>query len=244
LSRALMALLVGVVLITVACGNRDESEPTVPQELYISLGDSIAAGSGSSEPQASFPAIVAGDLGVELENLSVSGATTSDVLSNQIPRIAEVADGRAVGLITVSAGGNDLAALIPNSACVEDPVPSSCPLNDTLFNVAAGLGFIVDELRLMFPETPIVLLAYPNFFSNTGHPYEAPATRVLPDFARVVQGVAASHLRGNIAVAAPSFDGDGGALTHLLDEPSDPHPNDAGHEAIADAVLEAAQSIR
>jgi lysophospholipase L1-like esterase len=178
-----------------------------------------------------------------LENLATDGATTSDVFSNQLPKIESAVSGRPVSLITVSAGGNDLAALIPNASCQEDPLPSTCELNDTLFGVAQGLGFIVDELRARYPDVPIVLLAYPNFFSNTGHPFEAPASRVLPQFGRVVEGVAGSHLSGNIAAALPSFDGKGDTLTHVLDEPSDPHPNDAGHEVIAAAILESFRSL-
>jgi lysophospholipase L1-like esterase len=243
LSRTLAIVLSGVMLVLGACGGGDggSSSPTAAQAgVYISLGDSVAAGSGASDAaETSFPAVVAQETDLELKNLAADGATISDVYSNQLPQIAGAVGGREVALITVSAGGNDLAGLIPNTSCQEDPLPSTCPLNDTLFAVAQQLGFLVDELRAAYPEVPIVLLAYPNFFSNTGHPFEAPAARVLPQLERVVGGVVNSHLAGNIAVATPSFDGQGDTLTHVLDDPSDPHPNDAGHEVIAAAVLEA-----
>ena len=34
------------------------------------------------------------------------------------------------------------------------------------------------------------------------------------------------------------FDGRGGELTHVLDTPFDPHPNDAGYRVIADAFID------
>jgi hypothetical protein len=88
---------------------------------------------------------------------------------------------------------------------------------------------------------PIVLLGYPNFFSGTGHAWEAPAGRVLPQLVDSLQMVASEHDR--VEVALPSFDGRGGELTHVNDEDFDPHPNDAGHRVIADAMLAALAKV-
>jgi hypothetical protein len=46
-----------------------------------------------------------------------------------------------------------------------------------------------------------------------------------------------------VAVAEPSFDGRGGDLTHVLDAQFDPHPNDAGHRVIAEALLDALDQL-
>lgn len=223
-----------------ACGGGDSggsaAQPAA-DGVYVSIGDSIAAGSGASDPAtASFPAIVASRLGLGLTNLAVPGATTSDVIDRQLAIARGTAD---VRLITVSAGGNDLAALIPNATCTQDPLPDTCPLEDALAGVEERLRRIVRELRAAHPDAAILLLAYPNFFSNTGHEFEAPAARVLPRFAETVRSVAAaSGPRVAVADASGLFDGRGDRLTHVLDATFDPHPNDAGHDAIARVVVE------
>jgi lysophospholipase L1-like esterase len=233
--------LLAIAAIVVGCDDgASSSEPRRDRTagVYLSVGDSIAAGNGSSDPNtASFPALVAEARGLALENLAVPGATTSDVIDEQLPQVESAIAGREVALITVSAGGNDLAALIPNASCVEDPLPRACPLNDALASVEARLSSIVSTLRGAYPDAPLVLLAYPNFFSGTGHPFEAPAARVLPRFDDTAREVA--EALSGVVVASPSFDGRGDELTHVLDPQFDPHPNDTGHRVIADAILDA-----
>lgn len=239
--RTLLLLLAATIAIVCAsaCGGDNSGSAARPAAdgAYLSIGDSIAAGSGASDPaKTSFAAIVAGRLDLELTNLAVAGATTSDVIDQQLAAARGTAD---VRLITVSAGGNDLAALIPNATCTQDPLPDTCPLEDALAGVEERLLRIVRDLRAAHPDAAIVLLAYPNFFSNTGHDFEAPAARVLPRFAETVRAVAAaSGARVAVADASRLFDGRGDELTHVLDEVFDPHPNDAGHEALAGVVVE------
>jgi lysophospholipase L1-like esterase len=100
------------------------------------------------------------------------------------------------------------------------------------------------QLRAAYPKTPVVLLLYPNFFSGTGHPFEAPAERVLPRLDEVIARVAARYQHTSVAAAAPAFAGRGGTLTHVLDPAFDPHPNDAGHRLIADAFLAALRRVK
>lgn len=245
--RTLLLLLAGTIAIVSASacgggGNGGSAVRPAAGGAYISIGDSIAAGSGASDPaKTSFAAIVAGRLDLELTNLAIAGATTSDVIDQQLAPGRGTAD---VRLITVSAGGNDLAALIPNATCTQDPLPDTCPLEDALAGVEERLLRIVRDLRAAHPDAAIVLLAYPNFFSNTGHDFEAPAARVLPRFAETVRAVAAaSGPRVAVADASRLFDGRGDELTHVLDEVFDPHPNDAGHEALAGVVVETYHSM-
>jgi hypothetical protein len=42
-----------------------------------------------------------------------------------------------------------------------------------------------------------------------------------------------------VADPSPAFEGNGDESTGVLADPFDPHPNDAGHRAIADAFAEA-----
>jgi lysophospholipase L1-like esterase len=240
----ILALAVTVIAVSVAATCRKADGTKVYSGVYVSLGDSVAAGNGSSDPRAtSYVADLARDEGgLETLNLAVAGATTQDVIDVQVPDMLAETGGADLAFITISVGGNDLAGLIPNPACVQDPLPPSCPLDATLRAVDAHLRQIMTSLRAARPDTPIVLLAYPNFFSGTGHAFEAPAARVLPRLDDVIKAVGASFAHTGVADAAPAFEGRGGELTHVLDPAFDPHPNDAGHRLIADAFVQALSS--
>ena len=233
----LLAVVGGVAVLAALRGDGESANSGAPQaDIYVSLGDSVAAGNGASDPATtSFAAIGADEEKLDLVNLAVAGSATADVIEKQLPQIAGVVGGRAVGLITISVGGNDLAGLIPNATCQEDPLPAACPLEETLSGVVDRYRTILTFVREAYPETDIVVLAYPNFFSGTGHVFEAPASRVLPRLGETLREVASEYER--VGVAAPSFEGRGGELTHVLDAAFDPHPNDAGHRVIADAIL-------
>lgn len=220
------------------CGS-SSAEPA--GDVYASLGDSIAAGSGASDAATTgwVPLVAAREEGVTAFNVAVAGATTQDLIDEQLARVLSISNGGRVRFVTISAGGNDLAGLVPNAACVEDPLPASCPLEEALAAVEANLETIVRQLRDSNRRMPIVLLAYPNFFSGTGHPFEAPAGRVLPRLNAVIEEVASRYDRVTVAHPWDAFDGNGGQLTGVLGEPFDPHPNDAGHRAIAEAVATA-----
>lgn len=240
-----MALVLAMALmLATACGGSSTAKSY--SGLYISLGDSVAAGNGASDrATTSFVALLAKDEGgLETANLAVAGATTGDVIEKQLAQAAEAARGKKLAFITISAGGNDLAALIPNTSCQLDPLPASCPLDDELAKVEANLDTIMKRLRAVDGRTPIVLLLYPNFFSGTGHPFEAPASRVLPRLDDVIARVAGKYQHTGVALGAPPFEGRGGQLTHTLDPAFDPHPNDAGHRALADAFEEALRRVK
>lgn len=241
--RTLIIALALFAAVTVACSSDASSERT---GIYLSLGDSVAAGNGASGKTAtSFVALIANDEGnLETLNTAVASATTTDVIEKQLPQaLAQTAHAK-LAFITISVGGNDLAALIPNATCQQDPLPAACPLDAALAGIADHLGAILARLRAAHPDTPIVLLAYPNFFSGTGHPFEAPAAHVLPRLDDVIRRVARSYPHTAVAEAAPAFEGRGPNLTHVLDPTFDPHPTDAGHRLIADAFIAALKRAR
>lgn len=242
--KLLAPLLFALVLLTAACGNSASSSDS-GGTLYLSLGDSVAAGAGASEPaETSFPAVLAEQRDVDLVNLAVGGATTRDIIDRQVPQAITQLEGDDLAFITVSAGGNDLAALIPNATCQQDPLPETCPLDESLARIEDNLVTIMDKLRGAFPDTPVVLLAYPNFFSGTGHPFEGPAGRVLPELSELIGSVASQYEQTAVADAAPAFEGSGDELTGVNDPHFDPHPNDAGHRAIAEAFQEALERLQ
>lgn len=229
---------IGAALLIASFASSDESSGG--EDVYVSIGDSIAAGNGASDAgETSFPALLAARRDVTLFNLAKAGATTQDVLDDQMANALGPVQAGRVRFVTISAGGNDLAGLIPNATCVEEPLPASCPFEDVLAGVRERLDAMLRYIRDANQRVPVVILAYPNFFSGTGHAWEAPAGRVLPMLNEVIREVAARYERVAVAEAAPAFEGNGDELTHVLDARFDPHPNDAGHRAIADAFEEA-----
>lgn len=90
-----------------------------PGELrYLALGDSLAQGLTARRPQRGFVGLLADELAtasgstVAVLNLSVTGATVADVVSEQLPALARLA-GSAPDLVTVCVGTNDVARTEP-----------------------------------------------------------------------------------------------------------------------------------
>lgn len=250
IANPILAVVAGVLTLLAiggamfAAASLGDDEGPAEERIYVSLGDSVAAGSGASDPAVTgFVALVAAREDVTAFNVAVAGATTQLVVDEQLARVLSVVQSGRVDFITISAGGNDLASLIPNASCVEEPLPDSCPVDEMLDGVEARLGTIIAYLRESDRQAPIVLVGYPNFFSGTGHAFEAPASRVLPMFNERLAALAARYDRVVVAEPAAAFEGRGGELTGVLAERFDPHPNDAGHEVIAEAVSAALEEI-
>jgi lysophospholipase L1-like esterase len=254
ISNAMLGVIGGVgvlvalgllVYLLAFLGDADDDDGALnAQDVYVSVGDSVAAGYGASDPAStSFAALIAAEEDLSLYNVAKANVTTRQVIDEQLPDVLPILGSGRVRLITISAGGNDLAALIPNASCVEEPLRASCPLDSTLAGVADRLDEMLRLLRDANPNVPIVILGYPNFFAGTDHAWEAPAAAVLPLLTDTMQTVASKYER--VSVATPAFRGQQRRpLTHVLDTPFDPHPNDAGHRIIADAMLEALNGVR
>ena len=238
----LPALAAVVLLVYVVAAVDGSTDPTPSGDVYVSMGDSVAAGNGASDATTtSFAALIAAREELTLFNVAKAGATSRVVIDEQLAEVLPLLSSGRVRFITVSAGGNDLAGLIPNAACTDDPLPDACPLEGSLDGVSERIDDLLRLLRDADALVPIVLLGYPNFFSGTGHAWEAPAGRVLPELADRLQAVASDYVR--VGVALPSFENRGGELTHVNDPQFDPHPNDAGHRVIADAMTVALAEI-
>lgn len=88
-----------------------DAEPSSGAVRYVSLGDSLTAGIGADDlDKGTFPALLAekwrqAGCEVELQNLGISGYTAGQVLSDEIPNMADFQP----TIITFQAGGNDIA---------------------------------------------------------------------------------------------------------------------------------------
>ena len=235
---------------SIACGGSGSSDSAVVFKdatggVYLALGDSVAAGSGASDPATtSYVGLVAdalrtlfGDT-MTVESLATAGHTTQLLIDEQLGRAVELFEVGDVRLVTITIGGNDLGIYAAHQACVLDPANPDCPLEDGLLEVEERLDEIFGRLRAAAgPDVPIVVQLYPNLFSGTGHQFTQQAETAFRLLNGVITGVARSH---DVLRADPrrAFQGEGRVLTHLLDDVPDAHPNDAGYQEIAEAFLE------
>ena len=215
--------------------------------VYVALGDSIAAGYGASDADTtSYVALVAAALrerfGPDLEMLSLAagGHTTQDLINTQLAPALEALRQGDVRLVTVTISGNDLSSLQtwPDAAaCIQDVTKPPCPVPEILAGTEERLSTILSRLREAGPDTALVIQVYQNFYSGTGHQYAQAAEQAFGLINDLILRVAERY---GILVADPgaAFAGRGGELTHILDPTPDSHPNDAGHQAIAEAFLD------
>jgi lysophospholipase L1-like esterase len=132
--------------------------PSAPaRPLLVALGDSVVAGYGVGGPSAAYPARVGARTGRLVRNLAEPGATSGDVLEEQLARILVAPE-----LVTITVGANDIrfaecfAALF---GLGDDP----CAGRDFAANLARlsrNLGTVIDRLRDRYPHARVFVSDY------------------------------------------------------------------------------------
>jgi len=149
----------------------------LPQAHYVALGSSFAAGPGIEQQGATcsrsdhnYPHLVAAALGLMLNDVSCSGATTSHILDapqgEAAPQLTALrAD---TELVTVTIGGNDISYSSSTSRCAGAKPEDHCTdkLDKNAIAQAAGklterLGEVIDAIRAKSPHAIIVMVTYP-----------------------------------------------------------------------------------
>ncbi|RRS01629.1 SGNH/GDSL hydrolase family protein [Glycomyces terrestris] len=167
LAAAALAASAALVLLPAAA----QAEPW-PKE-YAALGDSYASGTGAGEytdPQClrsdlAYPRLLAHGLGADLAFAACSGATTADLLAEQLGALDAGTD-----LVTVSIGGNDIGWTEAVAACLT-------PLADCADEIAASEALIRYQLPALLdgayaaiadraPSARVLVLGYPRLFNE------------------------------------------------------------------------------
>jgi lysophospholipase L1-like esterase len=140
---------------------------------YAALGDSYSSGTGTGDyyenecllSELAYPHLLAEELGAELAFAACSGATTQDLLANQLGALSEDTD-----LVTVTIGGNDIGWSDAITACIT-------PLNDCMDDIEAAEAKAQNELPGLLdgvynaiadgaPKAEIQVLGYPRLFNG------------------------------------------------------------------------------
>lgn len=253
----LVAVFVALPLL-VATGKPASAAET---PAYIALGDSIGFGIGATDPVAmgyaavTFKTLRSSDRyrerGLELINLSVAGATSSDLLlpGGQLEaavaeierrRLDESSQDDEVEIITVDIGANDLLGLVAtDSPCVSQAADDDqClqRLRDVLRDLQGNLSDLLQGLREAAPDATIIALDLYNPYSGTGDIRETIADfGVAQVNGAIIAAASDPELRVETASVYQLFLGRG---NHWV-AADGIHPNDSGHLVIAEVVLAA-----
>lgn len=227
-------------------------------DLYLALGDSLAAGVGAGRAEEGyvprFHAYLERRTGHELglHNLAIPGETTASMFSSgQLDRaLAEMRSRRddgdpatRVSAVTLDIGGNDLLRALDSSVCVFDPSSAGCQarVDAALAAFDAGiarvLAAVAGELE---PGAELyVMTAYNPFDLDTGTVFEA-LTRQVTERMNAIIRACAAQVGARVADPYAAMRGNTATWTHILH--GDIHPNAEGHQALAYALAVAREA--
>ncbi|MCI0438773.1 MAG: SGNH/GDSL hydrolase family protein [Chloroflexi bacterium] len=224
------------------------------QEIYLALGDSLAANKGVSQPQegyvSRFHAYLERETGrsIGLTNLGVSGESSISVRKNQLPQaLNELRQRRddgdpntKVSFLTLDLGANDLLPHIGSDDCQSDPRGNACQarIDGAIAAFEDNFGAIVAELRASL-ETDAefyIMTIYNPFDFGLGIPFEDFGNEILERMNAIIRATAQSA-GAEIAEAFPLMNGNAAAWTHMLE--ADIHPTAEGYQTLAFSFAQA-----
>lgn len=229
LPRAAAYLLLFALALS-SCG----SEPPL---TYVSLGDSLAVGVGSSDPRELGYAPLYRDLlakktdrDVRLVQLGVSGETSETFLNGPDPQLARakpVLSQNPGAVVTLSLGGNDLLRAANATDAGREAALARYARNlDRIFKDLAASSDPGPRISVLAPYNPA-----PGSFTDewTG---------------RLNETIRKTAERNGVAVADAdeAFREHEAEYTHHARYPWDIHPTDLGHAALARAFEEASEA--
>jgi lysophospholipase L1-like esterase len=236
-------------------------------DYYMALGDSLAAGQGASESERSgyvglFRRFYRADHdGKErFANLAAHGETSFTFLGDQMARALETIDDSdtEIQVVTLTLGANDFLPLLRTEPCASNPTDVTCQLAvaTALTTFAGNYLVALAQLDTALAQDPgegrVLVTTYYNPFDGTGHSLEDPVDAGLLGSDGAVDCVAnpgdptkvglndiiacfGGLMGAEVVDIYPLFDGAAPSLTNIAE--GDIHPNNDGHQVIADAVI-------
>ena len=148
--------------------------PSAAQAVdYTALGDSYSSGVGAGSydldsscmrTSNAYPAKVAAATGFTLSFTACSGATTTDVIANQLGPLDASTD-----YVTVSAGGNDagFSSLIANCTILNCVSSINSKITWTSTTLPGLLNSLYSQIQTKAPNATVIVVGYPRLFSGS-----------------------------------------------------------------------------
>lgn len=250
---------------------------------YVALGSSMAAGPGilpgapgapaaAGRSARNYPHLVARELGLDLVDVTFSGATTAHVLTaSQLgePPQLEALDGTE-SLVTITVGGNDvgyvpmlMAAGLPGWLRSLPPLRALADRDArdaALAEVGEGLRAVGTAVRQRCPRATVLFVDYLTLLPPAGEP-APPLAEDLADLGRHVAAALAAETAaaaaatgcGLVSAAAASVEHHawsalpwtaGAGCLLAMWTPMPFHPNAAGMATVAELVVTEAKAAR
>ena len=227
--------------------------PAVPAAAatnYVALGDSYSSGTGTGSynlnsscqrSSKAYPALVAAAKGYSLNFVACSGATTTDLINNQISALNS-----GTNIVSLTAGGNDVGFAPLIITCTLLNCVST--VNSKITWVNSHLGGILDNLYNQIhsraPGATVIVLGYPKLFTKTcfgAFGISSSEVTAANNLAVAIDNVTASRAAAHgfaYKSAIGQFTNHGVCASsswinglNLLDTSSSYHPNATGHSS-------------
>jgi lysophospholipase L1-like esterase len=223
-------------------------------ELYLALGDSLAANVGVARPEDGYVSRFHGYLEREtgrslgLMNLGISGESSISIYDGQLQMALDEIEQRnndgdpatKVSFLTIDLGANDLIGHLGSGDCHESPRESACQrrieaalstFEDNFEDILSKLGGSLESGAEMY-----VMTVYNPFDFGIGLPFEEFTNEIVERLNAIIEKNAREH-GAKLADAYTIMKGNAAAWTHMLE--GDIHPISDGFQALAFTFVQA-----
>ncbi|WP_391203978.1 SGNH/GDSL hydrolase family protein [Psychrobacillus sp. L4] len=208
-------------------------------EVYIALGDSIAAGQTPNRAiDAGYTDLIAQELmrshqlAYFSKALAFPGYTTADVLKTVRTKEAKELLKNAT-VVTISAGANDLLRLVQVNPSKGTVAYKQVQVDYALNNVRKNIDDIIQEVQAITPKAKIVVMGY--YFAYP-HVHDAQKEGIKKEL-NTMNTILKTEAKANGATFVAVEEVFNGHEKELLPNPSDVHPTMEGYRFMANAFF-------
>ncbi|GGA46284.1 SGNH/GDSL hydrolase family protein [Psychrobacillus lasiicapitis] len=208
-------------------------------EVYIAIGDSLAAGqTPNREIDVGYADLIAQELkrsrqlAFYSKGLAFPGFTTADILSTLQSEEAQELLKNAT-LVTISAGANDLLRLVQanpaNGTLSYQQIPADFALN----NVRKSIAEIIKEVKKAAPKAKVYVMGY--YFAYP-HVHESQKQGIQQEL-NTLHSILKTQAESNGAVYVSVEEAFAPQAKELIPNPADVHPSMEGYRIMANAFF-------